>query len=192
MDIKNYNTIYRIMHWSIAICMVLLMATVFLRLTWLNKYNVSEILLQYTQSNALELTEEESIKLAKKIRQPMWEWHIYLGYVLTGLYITRFILSVTGYIKFPNPLRNELSKWEKSQLWTYILFYICMGISLITGLIIKFGPKEWKSQTESIHELSLYYVIAYIVIHMAGIFRAEFTDQKGIISAIISGTKNSK
>lgn len=180
------------MHWSIAICMLLLMVTVFLRLTWLNKYNVSEILLQYTQSHALELSEEESIQLAKKIRQPMWEWHIYLGYVLSGLYIIRFILSVTGYMKFPNPLKTELSKWQKGQLWTYVIFYICMGISLITGLIIKFGPKEWKSQTESIHELSLYYVIAYIVIHMTGIFSAEFSDQKGIISGIISGNPKSK
>jgi len=192
MEPKNYNTIYRIMHWSIAICMVLLMITVFLRLTWLNKYNVSEILLQYTESHALELTEDESIQLAKKIRQPMWEWHIYLGYILSGLYAIRLLFSATGHMKFPNPLNSELNSWEKTQKWMYLIFYVFMFISLTTGLIIKFGPKDWKAQTESIHELSIYYVIAYIILHMTGVFRAEFTQQKGIISRIISGNSESK
>jgi len=187
MENKNYNATYRIIHWLIAICMVLLMMTVFLRLTWLNKYNVSEILLEYAGTNNLNLSEDESIRLAKKIRNPMWEWHIYLGYALVGLYVIRMGLGFTGQMKLPNPRQSHLSIGLKIQYWTYLVFYLFMGISLITGLIIKFGPKDWKSQTEEIHELSIYYVLAYIFLHMLGVFRAEFTEHRGLISRIISG-----
>lgn len=42
---------------------------------------------------------------------------------------------------------------------------------------------------EGIHVLGIYYLIAFIVIHLAGVFIGEFTNQKGIISRIVSGTK---
>ncbi|MFN5705274.1 MAG: cytochrome b/b6 domain-containing protein, partial [bacterium] len=62
----NYSRIYRIMHWSIAICMILLLFTIFLRLTWLNKNNVSDIIQEYLKSINVSLTEDQSILLAKK------------------------------------------------------------------------------------------------------------------------------
>ena len=43
---------------------------------------------------------------------------------------------------------------------------------------------------EEIHILGIYYLVAFIVIHLAGVIIAEFTEQKGIISRIVSGTKD--
>jgi cytochrome b len=42
---------------------------------------------------------------------------------------------------------------------------------------------------EEIHVLGIYYLIAFIAIHLAGVLIAEFTDQKGIVSRIVSGSK---
>ena len=42
---------------------------------------------------------------------------------------------------------------------------------------------------EEIHELSIYYLLAFIVIHFSGVLMAELGNQKGIISRVISGTK---
>ncbi|PIV48953.1 MAG: cytochrome B, partial [Flavobacteriaceae bacterium CG02_land_8_20_14_3_00_34_13] len=39
--------IYRIIHWAIAISFLLLLITIFLRLTWLNKFNVAAIIQEY-------------------------------------------------------------------------------------------------------------------------------------------------
>src|SRR5690606_22813057 len=108
---------------------------------------------------------EQSIKLAKMIRKPMWEWHIYIGYVLVGLYAVRLFLPFFGQMKFANPQKKDLALKTKFQYWSYLVFYVCTGISLITGLVIEFGPKEWKQQTEEIHELSIYYLLAFIFIH---------------------------
>jgi len=120
----------------------------------------------------------------------MWDWHIYIGYVLVGLFSIRFLLPAFGNMKIQNPFSKNISIKMKFQKWTYIIFYLCVIVSLATGLIIEFGPKEFKKPMEEIHVLGIYYLIAFIVIHLAGVFIAEFTEQKGIISRIVSGSKD--
>ena len=190
MKNKNYSAVYRMVHWSISICMLLLLMTIFLRLTWMNKNNVAEIIQNYLNTTDQSLTQDQLIVLAKKIRQPMWDWHIYLGYALTGLFSLRFILPVFGEMKFQNPFNKELIFKEKFQNWIYIIFYVCVVISLATGLLIKFGPSEIKKSMEEIHILSIYYLMAFLIFHIGGVLWAEFTMNKGIISKIVSGRKN--
>jgi cytochrome b561 len=190
MKNKNYSAVYRIMHWSIAICMFLLLITIFLRLTWMNKNNVAEIIQNYLNTVDQSLTQDQLIVLAKKIRQPMWDWHIYLGYALTGLFGLRFILPFFGEMKFQSPFNKELIFKEKFQNLIYLIFYVCVIISLATGLLIKFGPSEIKKSMEEIHILSIYYLIVFLIFHIGGVLWAEFTIHKGIISSIISGRKN--
>ena len=185
----TYSKIYRILHWSIAITFTLMLITIFLRLNWMNKFNVEEIIGNYLNKNDVVLSQDQLIVLAKQIRQPMWDWHIYLGYVLSGLFLIRFTLPFFGEMKFQNPLDKNATTKEKFQKWIYIIFYVCVIISLITGLIIKFGPKEFKKSMESIHELSIYYLVAFIVLHLVGVLISEFIDDKGIISRIVSGEK---
>jgi cytochrome b len=95
-------------------------------------------------------------------------------------------------MKIQNPLEKHLSTKEKFQKWTYIIFYICVVVSVTTGLIIELGPKDLKKSMEEIHILSIYYLIPFIIIHLAGVLIAEFTNQKGIISRIVSGWKDEK
>ena len=190
MEKIKYSKIYRIIHWAIAVSFLLLLITIFLRLTWMNKYNVAAIIKDYLNSTEQSLSQEQLIVLAKTIRQPMWDWHIYLGYVLVGLFSIRFLLPAFGNMKFQNPFRKNLSTKMKFQKWTYIIFYVCVVVSLTTGLVIELGPKELKKPMEEIHVLGIYYLIAFIIIHFTGVLIAEFTDHKGIISSIISGSKN--
>ena len=186
----TYSPIFRIMHWAIAICFILLLITIFLRLNWMNKNHVAEIIGSYlTTSTDQSLTDEQLILLAKKIRKPMWDWHVYIGYALVGLFSIRLFLPFVGQMKFMNPLQKNISSKERFQYWIYIVFYVFVAISLVTGLLIEFGPKTWKYTTEEIHKLSIYYLLTYVVLHLGGVFIAEFSTQKGIISKIISGNK---
>ena len=189
MNSTNYSKIYRFLHWSIAISIFLLLITIFLRLTWMNKNNMSDIIQHYLTGEGISLSEKQSITLAKQIRQPMWAWHIYIGYVITALISIRFIIPFLGVMKFQNPLAKDLTMKVRFQKWTYIIFYIGISMSLITGLVMIFGPKELAEKAEQKHILALYYLIPFIVIHIAGVFIAEFTNQKGIIYRIISGKK---
>ena len=56
--------------------------------------------------------------------------------------------------------------------------------------MIEFGPENIKHDVEELHELSIYYLVAFLVLHLGGVFLAELTSQKGIISRIISGVKS--
>ena len=192
MEKTHYSKIYRILHWAIAITFILLLITIFLRLTWMNKNNVAAIIQDFLKDTDQTLSQDQLIALAKNIRKPMWIWHIYLGYVLTGLFSLRFILPFFGQMKFQNPLAKNLTLKEKFQKWVYIIFYLCVVVSLVTGLVIEFGPKDLKHTMEEIHVLSIYYLIGFIVIHLGGVLMAEFTNQKGIISRIVSGSKKEK
>ncbi|NUM51051.1 MAG: cytochrome b/b6 domain-containing protein [Flavobacteriales bacterium] len=189
MENRNYSKVYRVMHWLIALSMLFLLLTVFLRLGWMNKVHIADIIKQYLATTNQTLSDEQLIVLAKQIRKPMWDWHIYIGYVLVGLYVIRLLLPFFGEMKFRNPFNKELPQKVKFQYIVYLLFYLCVALSLITGLVIELGPKEFKEPMEKIHILSIYYLLAFIAIHFAGVLMAEFTNQKGIISKIISGNK---
>lgn len=187
MESSKYPLVYRLMHWAIAICMAAIVITIFLRLNWMNKDHIANIIQDHFAKTDQPLPRDEAIVLAKKIRKPMWNWHIYTGYVLAGLFCLRLLLPLTGTMKFSNPFRKNLSAKIRFQYATYLLFYAGLVASLITGLIIELGPKEMKKSMENIHTLSLYYVIPFLILHIGGVLLAEFSYDKGIISRIISG-----
>lgn len=190
MEIRNYSKVYRILHWLIALTFILLLLTIFLRKTWMEKNHVAGIIQDFLADNGhTALSEDEAILLAKKIRKPMWNWHIYFGYVLTGLYCIRLAVPFFGEMKFSSPFKAELDSKTKFQFWVYHVFYVCTAISLVTGLLIEFGPKNLKDPMEEIHVLSLYYLLGFMVLHFGGVLLAEFTNQKGLISRVISGNK---
>lgn len=188
METRNYSKVYRILHWLIAFSFILLLITIFLRKTWMEKNHVAEIIQAFLADKGYPaLPEDDAILLAKKIRKPMWDWHIYLGYVLTGLYCIRLAVPFFGEMKFASPFKAGLDAKTKFQYWVYLIFYVCTAISLITGLIIELGPKEYKKPMEEIHELSLYYLLAFMILHFGGILIAELTSDRGLVSRIING-----
>lgn len=192
MENSKYSKIYRIIHFAMASLFMLLILTIFLKFTWLNKSNVAAIIQNYLGDYHLTLSQEQLYVLAKQIRQPMWNWHIYIGYVLVGLFAIRFSLPLFGKMKFQNPFDKSLTKKLKFQKLLYIVFYVCIIISLITGVLMELGSIEYKELVKGIHALSIYYLIPFVVIHIAGVIMGEFTDQKGIISRIVNGTEEKK
>jgi cytochrome b561 len=156
----------------------------------MEKNHVAGIIQDFLADNGhAALSQDDAILLAKKIRKPMWNWHIYFGYVLTGLYCIRLAVPFFGEMKFSSPFKAELDSKTKFQFWVYLVFYVCTAISLVTGLLIEFGPKNLKDPMEEIHVLSLYYLLGFMVLHFGGVLLAECTSEKGIVSRIISGSK---
>jgi cytochrome b561 len=189
MKIENneFNLTHRLLHWAIAFSILFLMLTVFLRLTWLEKNNVAAILQDNLKALDINLNHDDAIKIAKQIRKPMWDWHIYTGYFLIALYLLRITNLFTAGIVFPSPFTKKSTLKQKVQGWAYIIFYFLMGISLITGFLIVKGPEDWEKLLESIHVQSIYYIVLFIFMHMVGLVLAEISDQKGIVSKMIHG-----
>ena len=178
MKNRNHSLIFGIIHWAIAICIIIILITIFLRLNWMNKNHLAGIIQNYLSTTNQSLTQDQLIQLAKQIRKPMWNWHIYIGYVLVGLFSIRFFLPLFGTMKFKNPFNKELNFKEKFRFWIYIVFYIGIILSLTTGMIIELGPKDLKKPIESIHVLSNYYLIAFIILHLVGLLLSKLSTKK--------------
>lgn len=187
MEKIEYSPIHRIMHWAIALCMTFLLLTIFLRSTWMSRDSISGIINDTLKDTDISLSKEQVGKIARNIRRPMWDWHIYIGYVLTGLYCFRLLLPAMGEMKFQWPFRKSLETKIKFKLSTYLLFYVCVFISLVTGLLIEWGPQSIKEILEEIHGFSLYYLLVFMFLHFSGIILAEIGSERGIVSRMIGG-----
>ena len=183
MSEKKYTLPYRLLHWAIAFSMLFMLLTIFLRLNWMNKHNMADIMTAGLNELNISIGEDEAISIAKSIRKPMWNWHVYIGYVLAGLYLLRMILMLKEGWRFSFQGRLK----EKLKSWSYVLFYVLLASALSSGLIIEFGPREYKHTTEEFHELSLYWLVVFIVFHFVGLIIAERIDNKGVVNKMITG-----
>lgn len=191
---SNITPTMRIFHWLIAISIVIIMATIIMRETWFEKHALADKMYTYTtkllqdigqQEAATKLQKDDFIKLAKSIRNTMWNLHVYTGYFLMAIYAIRLGLLFSGKLTLLNPLSQKGTK-NKFKAAVYLTFYICLGCSLLTGVIMVNGPESLGEPLESVHVLSKYYVMPFIIIHFAGLIIAEYTDQKGIAGKMIS------
>jgi cytochrome b561 len=180
----SYSLSDRILHWALALTILFMLLTVFLRLNWMEKNHVAAILIDKLSALDVEITKDQAIKIAKQIRKPMFDWHITIGYVVTGIFVLRMIFHIKNKRSF-----NPITKREKFQLWVYRIFYVLLAATLITGLIIEFGPKSIKKSIEAIHKLTLYYMVTFLILHFSGILLAEIGSKKGIVSKMIGGDK---
>ena len=153
----------------------------------MNKNTVAEIMTNELSRLDVKINEDQAVSIAKSIRSPMWEWHVYSGYLLIVLYCIRmFVFAVQG-VPFRNPLSRTARSREKFQSWTYILFYLFLGASLTTGVLILYGPDSTHHLMEELHEKSLYWLLVFIILHFIGVLLLEFGEKKGIVSKMISG-----
>jgi cytochrome b561 len=186
---KRFNLASRLLHWAIAFTFLYILLTVFLRMGWMNKNSMGTIIQENLAENKITLSSDEAAALGKKVRKPMWETHTIAGYVLIGLFVIRLIVMWVQGLGFVNPLKTGVSSSDKFKSWVYIVFYVLLGVSLFTGFMKVNGPESMEHLMEDIHVQSLYYSIAFILIHTVGVLLADAGKEKGIISKMISGDK---
>jgi len=172
-----------------AIAILFLLLTIFLRMGWMNKDHLGEIVTKSLKKKGVGISAADAAAIGKDLRKPMWSYHVLTGYVLIGLYLIRMAITWYQGISFANPFSKLASAKDKFKSWAYIVFYALLLISLFTGFMIVNGPHNLKAPMEFIHVKSLYYVVLFIIIHVVGVFLADRGTDKGIISKIISGDK---
>ena len=188
---KRFNVAHRLIHWAIALTILFLLLTVFLRLGWMNKDSMGAIIQENLDKSGVKLSKEDAASIGKAVRKPMWGYHVISGYVLIGLYVIRIIITAVQGIAYKSPFAKGLTFTEQFKSWLYIVFYILFATSLITGFMIVNGPKDLKEAMEFVHVKSLYYMLTFIVLHIGGVLLADFGKEKGIVSKMISGDSKS-
>lgn len=187
MKDKRFNLASRLIHWAIAFTFLYLLLTVLLRMGWMNKNNMGSIMQNGLAEKGVTIDDDTAGTVAKQVRRPMWGTHTIAGYVLVGLYIIRMIIFAVQGITFGSPFKKDSTTYQRFRSWIYLLFYVFVAVSLITGLLIEFGPGSIHEPSEEIHKLSLYYMVSFIALHLAGVVIADGGKERGIISKMVSG-----
>jgi len=189
MKETRFNLGSRLIHWAIAFAILFLLLTVFLRLGWMNKDHLGDILQKSLAKKGIQLSSADAAAIGKDIRKPMWQYHVITGYVIIGLYLIRIVITFLQGIGFKSPFSADATARDKFKGWVYIIFYGLLAVSLFTGFMIVNGPKDWKEVMEPVHVKSLYYMLTFIVLHVSGVLLADMGAEKGIVSKMISGLR---
>lgn len=187
MNTRNFPLLHRWLHWSLAIAMLFILLTVLLRLGWMEKNHIANILIiKLTQIDIL-ISKEQATSIAKAIRNVMFQWHLYFGYAVGIILVMRLIYMAKYGLHYVSAFSAQSTLKQKIQAWVYWLFYIGIAMSVITGLCIKFGPEKYEHLFETIHKLALWYFVPFLALHLIGIIIAECKTDKGIVSKMIGG-----
>lgn len=192
---KKYSKTIRLWHWANALVITGSLVTVLINST---------------------LFEDESIKTLPQgrsifhtLEDKVWGVHIYFGYALVSLFVFRIVLELfqlpgqqfLGKMKlaykdyFVVKQKMEVAKHELIVKILYLIFYMLLAIMVLTGLTLAFGdqlaiPKQIIHSVKDFHGFCMYLIIAFIVVHIAGVFLAERKGSKGIVSDMINGGKD--
>ena len=189
---NKFTRLYRIWHWTMALSVIGLLATVLLRKTFLSWHTNSEIIINEFSKAGIEVTAELAKVTAKAIRVDMWEWHYVFGLFLGISILIRLYMMFTKRATSPIVSLIKEPKEKKLQygVYTFLCFFIMM-MALSGGFLYfyqDFGfTKESIHWVKEVHEWMLYPIMLFITLHLVGVLKHEFVTKESIISKMIHG-----
>lgn len=203
---KYHPLSLRLWHWANALVIIGLLLTVLLRKTFLSWRTNSVLIETKLQESGTVITPELAKDIAVAIRNPLWDWHIYLGFALSALFIGRLLVIFLIEKEAPgmDGLKNLLGikaipQQEKGQALhyslvriSYAVFYLATIFMIVTGLMLNFKTemglsKDLAGFTKEIHELMMWFFVAFVGGHILGVLVAENRKEPGLVSDMIHG-----
>jgi Ni,Fe-hydrogenase I cytochrome b subunit len=204
--IKKYSAPLRFWHWANMIVITGSLLTVLLNSTVLNGNNDAPVIKAALQKSGAVVTNDQVKSATHDLSDKVWDIHVYFGYGLTTLLLLRIVLEFFQLAdqKFIRVLKNarrkfletkrqrELARHELAVKIIYAIFYLLLFVMVITGLFLAFEDffepyKSIRHSVKEVHNFGMYVVLAFITVHLIGVFLAERKDSKGIVSDMING-----
>jgi Ni/Fe-hydrogenase 1 B-type cytochrome subunit len=203
----KHSTLLRIWHWSTFIIILGSLVTVLFAKTLFNAKDNTLPVQQNLQKSNITVSPDQARSVAHDFNDLIWHWHIYVGYVLAGLLLFRILLeffqpkqqklvsllkNALKYLRIPGTNKQN----AKHFLWVkylYLIFYFSLFVQACTGLFMVYsddvpGLKNIRHTAKDIHNIFMWIIISYIVIHISGVILAELGKKyKGIVSDMING-----
>jgi len=206
--IKKNSASLRLWHWLNTLVITGSLLTVLLNSTVLkSRNNATLIQSQLTKAGAM-VTNDQARSAAHAISDKIWTVHIYFGYTLAALLLFRLILEffqladqkLTRKIKsayrqyFILKKQREMARHEFWVKTLYAVFYLMLLVMVLTGLSLAFEDDvpllksmHW---IREVHSFTMYLILAFIAVHLAGVFLAERKDSPGIVSDMVNGGRH--
>jgi Ni/Fe-hydrogenase 1 B-type cytochrome subunit len=206
---KRYSSSLRLWHWMNTIVISGSLITVLINSTITDDHATSDLMKSELQKSGSIITNEQAKSAAHALSDSVWGVHIYIGYALTALLLFRLILEYFQLAdqKFIGKLKNtyhqyntiknnrKIARNELTVKAIYALFYVVLMVMVVTGLFLAFEDalaayKSIRPLVKEVHGFCMYIVIAFIIVHVAGVYLAERKEGKGLVSDMINGGNN--
>ncbi|MGZ3821175.1 MAG: cytochrome b/b6 domain-containing protein, partial [Mucilaginibacter sp.] len=179
--------------------------TVAINSTFTNGHSNANIIQKELSDAKVSVTNDQARHAAHEIADKVWEVHTYFGYALAALFVFRIIVEFlqladqklirkikSAYDQYHVIKQHrQIARHEFVVKLIYAVFYCLLATMVITGLCLAFEDdvpalKAIRAIRE-VHGFVMYLIIAFIGVHLAGVFLAERKDSKGIVSDMING-----
>jgi Ni/Fe-hydrogenase 1 B-type cytochrome subunit len=202
---KKNSASLRFWHWANVIIISGSLITVLINSTLTNTRPTASLIKNEIEKAGATVTDNQAREAAHALSDNVWAAHIYFGYCLAGMLLFRLILEYfqladqrfirklkSAYVQFKTTKRNrEIARHEFAVKTIYLLFYVLLIIMAVTGLSLAFEGiaflKPFRHPIKSVHGFCMYLILAFIAVHLVGVFLAERKDSKGIVSDMING-----
>ncbi|MGI4883488.1 MAG: cytochrome b/b6 domain-containing protein [Janthinobacterium lividum] len=203
----DYSAPLRVWHWGNALLVTgQLLTILFLKVIVDARSAVPEFIKAAGKDGGAP-TEQQGRAFAHIISDRIWDWHIAIGLGLAAFWLLRALMELRGpaEVRFSTRLRLVARKYRlappankgnaRHELFakaTYALFYLFLTVMVITGLALTWADDvpflhRIEHTVGDVHGVTMYLIIAFFAVHLAGVVWAEITSDHGLISRMIGG-----
>ncbi|OGX82776.1 cytochrome b/b6 domain-containing protein [Hymenobacter coccineus] len=205
----DYSAPLRVWHWGNALLVTgQLLTILFLKVIVDARSAIPEFIKAASKDGGAP-TEQQGRAFAHIISERIWDWHIAIGLGLAAFWLLRMLLELRGpqevrfsarlllvarKYRLAPPADKGKTRHELLVKVSYALFYAFLTIMVITGLILTWADDvpflhSIEHTVKEVHNVTMYLIIAFFVLHLVGVVWSEITDDHGLISRMVSGTK---
>lgn len=204
---KKNSEALRFWHWANAVVISGSLITVLVNSTILKPRKSAPLVLTELQKTNPTVTLDQARSVVNMLEDKVWDVHVYFGYTLAALLLLRIMaefFSVTerrlinqikkAWISFKTIKQQmESARHDVIVKSIYVIFYVLLLVIVVTGLVLAFDDelglsKAISHSVKEVHGFCMYPVLAFIVIHLVGVWLAERkANGKGIVSDMING-----
>jgi Ni/Fe-hydrogenase 1 B-type cytochrome subunit len=205
--LQPHSRVIRLWHWTFFLCISATIIIVLLASTIFRTRDNISVVQEQLQQKGVTVTSDQARAVAHEFSDKLWDLHRLIGFVLSGLLLTRLFIEI--YQPREEKLRNRLKKAMGFRSTipieqienrhyigvkiTYLIFYALFLLMALTGLVLAFEDipflKEFHQPAKQIHSILQYFIYAFILIHLIGVIRADLGHHKGLVSGMIHGEK---
>lgn len=203
----DYSTPLRLWHWGNALLVSGQLLTILFLLVIVKPRALTPDFQQALRKSGGTLSVDQGRALAHVISERIWDWHIGIGLALAAFWAYWLVVQLTApaeqrfgarlaaaarHYRLAPPAGSAEARYALLVKLSYAAFYLFLAVMVLTGLALTWADDvAWLGTIEhsvkEVHNVTMYLIIAFVVVHTVGVVWAELAGNHGLISRMIGG-----
>lgn len=203
---QKYSPQLRFWHWGNALVILGSLLTVLVNAVLFDGRSSRDFIQKELASAGANVSQEQARAVVHGLEDKVWDIHSYFGYALVILLLYRVVVEIVAkkeqsfFRKLGGSFKRYLSnqaiksqaRYEFGIKLLYFFFYMLLFVMATTGLVIAFHEdmgisKSISHSLKEVHGFCMYPILAFIALHIGGVYIAENRNKRGIVSDMING-----